>query len=819
VTLVRASRLARPSLRAWITTVVATAVAVLAADGALHSNFHVAPWRVAVVVAIALAAGAADMQVRYGSHGFTIEWGESALLFAFVLLPLAWIPFATTFGLCLGIATERRPVKKIVYNAAMWVLATTLAVFLRGLIDPHAGVMSPRGVLGLVVAATSFSLVTLVLSSTVVSIAQGISVRQILREAMVVTLLSTVGNQLIVIVILVLFRWSPGSIVLLPPVILASHLAYRSTLRARRERDAWRGLSSATQPVVGDAEMDVLQTAARRAIELFGAHHIEVIRAVPGVDVDDCVALSGDPATPPDRTVAPDHIEVEMHEAAGPVGRLRLCFMAKVVLSSEEQQSLQTFSHWLAGSLEQSRLMAESVRLADQMRELAERKAHEAAHDALTGLANRGTLLERGAAALEEAAAADSAIVALALIDLDHFKQVNDTLGHGAGDILLQEVARRLGDCAEEGALVARLGGDEFAILFTGLSTPNQVMNAVRGYACALGQPAEVDTYRLSVEGSIGVSCFPEDGATMRELLRCADVALYQAKSDPGGLARYDEQRDATSVDRVSLLPEIQTALACGDIRLHYQPKYDLMSGEAIGAEALARWWHPERGLLPPDLWVPVVEQSTLIREFTAYVLERAVADCVTWPRAERIAVNLSARCLLDNELPALVEGVLTRHGLTAERLTLEITETVMMSSVDTVEQTLAGLRRLGVRLSVDDFGTGYSSLTFLSRQTVDEVKIDRSFVATLTESQQSVAIVRSVIELAHSFGLDVVAEGIETADQERMLRAMGCDHAQGFLFSKPLPPEELLARLAQTDELEEEFGVPSQRATSAAAI
>jgi diguanylate cyclase (GGDEF)-like protein len=464
----------------------------------------------------------------------------------------------------------------------------------------------------------------------------------------------------------------------------------------------------------------------------------------------------------------------------GRLGVLRLVFGGPVTLSRRERQVLSTFSHSITTTIL-------NVALYEDVREDAARKAHEASHDHLTGLANRWLLSTRQ----DDAVAAGDGTTALLLLDLDHFKEINDTLGHAAGDILLQEVGRRLREFAGDKHLVARLGGDEFAVLLTGLSCPEAAEPVAEAVLRLLQAPAEFDGLRLSVEGSIGVACHPQDASTGEELFRRADVAMYQAKSTRGQWLRYSADRDDSSVHRQALVAELRAAVELDQIIVHYQPQVDLETGLVVGAEALCRWEHPTRGLLPPSEFVSVAEQSGLVRPFTLRVLDQAVSQCVSWQSIGRpmsVAVNLSARSLLDRQLPDDVAGVLARHALPPDRLVLEITETTATSELEVVEDVLSRLRRLGVEVSVDDFGTGYSSLAFLQRTAVHELKVDRTFVSGMLESENDMALVRATVQLARSLGARSVAEGVEDGAQAAALREMGCDVAQGYWLSKPLP-------------------------------
>src|SRR5436190_3808851 len=576
------------SVRGWAILVLVAAGCALVVSLAIDPPNSVPVMRLSAALVAISIGGLAQLRLRMGSHMVAFEWGETALLLQIALLPPTWVPIATAAGFCIAnIVGGRRQALKVAYNTASWSLSATVAVAVMHWVAGGHGVYSVFGVVALAAATVSFAVTTRLLTAAVVSVAEQRSFANVLGCDAGLAVLICAGNYAIGMVILALARWSPVSLALLPPTLLAAHLAYRGTARARKDRDAWRGLAAATQPVVGDTESAVLAVAAARAVELFDAHHIEVLLNT-AEDEQRWLALGGhtDEADV-DFDTAQHFVEVRMHDAAASLSGLRLCFTAPISLSTEEEQSLQTFAHWLGGTLEQTRLV--------------NRKAYEAAHDALTGLANRTTLLARGEAAIA-AAQRSNQVLALLLLDLDHFKEVNDTLGHGAGDIILRIVASRLSECADEHSIVARLGGDEFAILITGLTNADDATAAAHKYAEALSIPAEVDSYRLAVEGSVGVACFPEDAASMSELLRRADVALYQAKNTPVGVARYDRRHDGTSVDRLSLLPELKAALSNGDIRLHYQPKYDLHTGHPVGAEALARWNHPEQGMLPPNV-------------------------------------------------------------------------------------------------------------------------------------------------------------------------------------------------------------------------
>jgi diguanylate cyclase len=491
----------------------------------------------------------------------------------------------------------------------------------------------------------------------------------------------------------------------------------------------------------------------------------------------------------PDRTVASP-----LTILAGGTGEIRLHFDSSVALDSRERHALGAFAGALSAALHQAEMYAE-------MRRLAERKAHEAEHDGLTGLRNRNSLLHIGEELFREAAQRAETVAVLAL-DLDHFKEVNDTLGHSAGDQLLREIAERLQRAVERGGVVARLGGDEFAVLLPGIVEQEHATAIAEELLAILGEPTVVEGLRLSAEVSIGVAYFPHDGDDVSELLRLADSALYQAKQSGNTVETYQKNGRAGRVERLSTLDELRTALRDDQLELHYQPKVDLRSGKFIGIEALARWRHPTRGLVPPIEFIPVVETSNLIGPFTLRVVDLALGECARWTAAghpSTVAVNLSARNLLDRDLPAEISAALTRHQVPPKLLVVEITETAMMSELDVVDTVVSELYELGVQISLDDFGTGYSSLTFVSRVPLHELKIDRSFVADIASSPGAAGIVRATIELARSFGLRVVAEGVETAAQVRALARLGCEAAQGYFLAAPMPAEEIRQALQST--------------------
>jgi len=417
----------------------------------------------------------------------------------------------------------------------------------------------------------------------------------------------------------------------------------------------------------------------------------------------------------------------------------------------------------------------------------------QAITDDLTGLGNRRALFEHGADRLLSAERTER--LALILIDLDNFKEINDTLGHHAGDKLLCEVARRLAARVVDPDLLVRLGGDEFALLIT-LGPVEDGRQVTERILDRLTQPLVIDGARVRVDASAGVAERDDASVQIADLLRRADVAMYAAKDAHSRVELYEPQLDAANRTRLETIQDLDAAFVHQQFILHYQPKIDVETGATFGAEALVRWQHPTRGVLYPDAFLPVVEQSGLMNALTQLVLETAVAQLATWRAAGldlTLAVNLSASDLLDESLAERIAGLLGMYSVPGSALELEITESVIMIDPKRARDVLEALRALGLRIAVDDYGTGYCALAYLRDLPVDELKIDRSFISHVTTDRRSAAIVRSTIELAHALGLKVVAEGIEHQEALDAVAGFGCDYAQGYHFSRPLPADAFI--------------------------
>ena len=442
----------------------------------------------------------------------------------------------------------------------------------------------------------------------------------------------------------------------------------------------------------------------------------------------------------------------------------------------------------------------EPTRLAGSLTDITERKQfvnkihHQALHDTLTGLPNRALLEDRLQNALNVAQRHSNDVTVL-MMDLDRFKEINDTLGHPVGDALLKEVAQRIQSVIRNDDTLSRFGGDEFVMVLPQTSTEqamvviSKIMSAFQSHFC-------LDGNDLIVQGSIGAAVFPKDGTDAETLIKRADVAMYIAKRERLGYSFYDMNSDQHSPSRLALISELHHAIHSGQLLLWYQPKLDLRSGNLYGVEALVRWQHPERGMISPQEFIPLAEECGLIIPLTIWVLGNALYQHDVWRQAGleiAIAINLSTRSIHDLTFPDQVLQHLHTWNVEPRWLELEITESAVMSDPTQALQVLNRLDAMGVQLSIDDFGTGYSSLAYLKRLPVDEVKIDRSFILDIAQDQSSLAIVRAMIDLGHHLDITVIAEGVETRETLDMLRMLGCDAIQGYYVSKPQPAENII--------------------------
>ena len=433
-------------------------------------------------------------------------------------------------------------------------------------------------------------------------------------------------------------------------------------------------------------------------------------------------------------------------------------------------------------------------RAESELMRQAEINEYQALHDPLTGLPNRILFTDRIGHAIQQAQR-QKAKLAVALIDLDRFKEINDSLGHSAGDQVLISVGERMASVLRASDTVARLGGDEFGLVLSELSDADALLPVLERLQAALEEPIHVQSLPIGIEASIGIAMYPDHGEDAQTLIQRADVAMYEAKRDGFNYVFYDDSAHDYDVTSLTLVADLRRAISEHELVLYYQPKAALESGVVTSVEALIRWIHPERGLVLPDSFIPLAQETSLIGPLTLYVIEEALRQSRAWREQGlelQVAVNLSTRNLLDRSFPDQVAQLLKRWEVDADALELEVTESSMLANPTRAKAVLDELSALGIRLSIDDFGTGYSSLSYLRQLPVDEIKIDRSFVMGMAAEAGDAVIVRSTVDLGRNLGLEVVAEGVETIEHWECLRELGCTIAQGYFLSRPVPADEL---------------------------
>ena len=425
---------------------------------------------------------------------------------------------------------------------------------------------------------------------------------------------------------------------------------------------------------------------------------------------------------------------------------------------------------------------------------LENRISHESTHDQLTDLPNRVLFVDRLEQALQ-LANTEKIELGVLFLDLDHFKEINDSLGHHSGDRVLRSVATRIRNAVSDSVTVARLGGDEFGLILPRLRKEAEILSTVKAIRKALEAPYALEGLSLSLAASIGATCFPAHGRDADTLMQRAEVAMYWAKKDRSGYALYSPDQDKSSPHRLILLGELRQALQRKELTLQYQPIVDARTGKLRSVEALVRWQHERYGMLLPDEFIPLAERSGFIRELTNWVLREALRDMAAWHDAGKelnVSVNVTAASLLDPEFANTVSGMLASFKLPQNALTLEMTETTLLTDQERAYETITRLSELGVQTSIDDFGTGYSSLAYLRKLPVSSIKIDRMFIADMAHGPNGEVLLNAIIQLAHALELHVTAEGVENAEVAARLPRLGCDALQGFAISEPLPADKI---------------------------
>ncbi len=736
-------------------------------------------------------------------------------------------PLSLVIGRLVGSAAvllfqRRSAPMKTVFNLALAAAEAAAAVLAFSLVAQAGGSAPVLWLAALVAALLSHAVGIVAVGMVIAAFESGLRPRELARDAVIGQPITpmVVAVALVAVTSLAADIRSALLLVLTTAGLLAAYRAYASLNDRHLNLER---LYRFTQAVTSSPEIDVvLGSVLAEARELLKTEHAEVaflatssgqvahVRLGPSGRLSRSeepqdreyewllsrVVVDGAPQLMPrgtrepgarswlDAQAAREAMAVPLRGGAGTIG---------VLVVSDRLGDVRTFDAEDVLLLE---TVANHASVALQNGELVGKLRHEALHDALTTLPNRAYLQRRMAAALDDVRDGRSAGAAIMILDLDGFKEVNDTLGHQQGDLLLVEVAQRLVTAVGSAGTVTRLGGDEFAILLTGSADEDRAVHVGRRVLRALEQPVALDGLDVEVGGSLGIALAPAHATDGASLLKRADLAMYDAKASSRGLRVYGDELDTNNPRRLTLVAELRSAIADGSVRVHVQPQADLATGRVVSVEALVRWQHPDLGLVPPDEFIPVAERSGLIGPLTTRVLDESLAACARWAAEGHelgVAVNLSARSLHDADLVDEVERLLRRHHVPARLLTLEVTEGAVMADPTRAIALLHRLRDLGVHLSVDDFGTGYSSLSYLKQLPVQEVKIDRSFVLGLANGGEDVAIVRAIVDLGKHLELKVVAEGVEDQETWDLLASMGCDLVQGWHLGRAMSVDDLV--------------------------
>jgi diguanylate cyclase (GGDEF)-like protein len=805
--------------------------------GAPPAPVHV-PWWLLVPAFVLSNTFVFHLEVREEAHTFTLS--ELPLVIGlFFSAPWA-IVVARIFGEAIYFGIRRRQaLTKLVFNLSMFLAETAAAVVVFRLVSHGLSPLNPASWLPVLLAVATADLISTTAVSQAIRYHGGARLRLAsVAGASGATAAANVALSLLAAIVL----WaSPFAILLFLAVAAATGFAYRSYANLSQRHAGLQLLYDFTKSVGASMRAEtVMNEVLGEARKLLRAGLAEVVifDRETGLQIlcqrnseagpSDCAthdpvpqeqgsvwakvveegqaivvprsARSADLRAFVDQLGVRDAIVAPLRSEDTVIGTIMVANRLGEVSTFDDgdRRLFETLANHASVAFENGRLV-------EKLRREALERRHEALHDALTGLPNRSLFIQR-VQETTEAAVSSGRVAAVMLMDLDSFKEVNDTLGHHNGDLLLQEVARRLIEVAGPDDTVARLGGDEFAVVLPDLAGADQAKQMAARTVEALARPFLIDDLSLEVGASIGIALAPEHGNDAPTLLQRADVAMYEAKMARGGVAIYSIERDSYSPRRLALAGELRQAIDNGDVSVYYQPKARLSDGVVTSTEALVRWRHPVHGFLPPDEFIPVVEHTDLISVLTAHVLRSALSQCALWREIGHdlgVAVNLAMRSLLDTDLPILVSDLLRQLEVPPERLTLELTESSVMADPVRTITALERLASIGVQISVDDFGTGYSSLAYLQRLPVREVKVDKSFVLRMAVDPNDAIIVQSIVDLGHSLNLSVVAEGVEDQISWDRLRAMSCDIAQGYHLSKPVPASEVTRWLNERLQLE----------------
>ena len=784
------------------------------------------PWLVAAFSGFFFLASAARLKIDIHRQAYAVSFSEIPLVLALFYVDPLTLLIARIVGPALAYLYQRSPVQKAVFNVSIAAVAATIAaVIARAVGVASVGDFTSWLVTYAAIVPAAANSALLVLAA--ITLVQGVPARSEAVRSIVSTLFTAVLNTTLGILVLLVLEVSAWTILLLIPVVVAVVFVYRGYTQFVRQQRRLGELYELTH-AVGVARqtgtfVDELLTRTRKLLNADSAtlwlpprsRHTELLLTARADDL----GLLDRPNTPHEfrMRALSDGVIVAVGPKLGDDEdrvKLRNSRVKDLIVVPLRSGSAVIGCLEVANRLgDQERFRADDVRLLETLgahaavavenSRLVDRLRFDAYHDTLTALPNRHRMLS----ALEEAVKvrAPGEVVAVLLFDVDGMRDVNDSLGHAAGDKLLTEVARRLVAAAPDGALVARVGGDEFCVLVR-IANADAATVLAGELRAMLQEPFSLGSLTLDVDTAVGIALHPDHGAEPETLLQRADVATYAARSTSTSIRVFNLGLESRSVRRLGLAGDLRRGLENGELEVFFQPKIAINGRGVAGVECLARWEHQVHGSVAPEDFITVAEHTGQMGRLTDVVLRAGLRRCRQWDDEGRplgIAVNLSPRTLGDPEFPQYIEGLLQEYGVPAERLTLEITEDGMVGETEKPLPTLRRLHDMGVRLSVDDFGTGYSSLSYLRRLPVHEVKIDRTFVQGMATDPGDLAIVRAVVDLSRHFGFSVVAEGVESELTLSLLEEMHCDVGQGFFFSRPLPYERLETWFTAQTELE----------------
>ncbi|HEV2756249.1 MAG TPA: EAL domain-containing protein [Actinomycetota bacterium] len=815
--------------KVWLLNAVLAGIACVlyffVIDGlaAPHKGFQLKWWALAPLF---LAAEVAVIHVQLKREVLSYSLNEIPLILGLFFAPPGDLVLAVLVGCGAALALHRRQsMLKLTFNVSHFCLETAMAIVVfHAVVGTHAHI-GPAGWLGTLAAAFMADLIAALCVALAVSLAEGR--RQAIESLLGIGSIVAFANACVALAAATVLWTHPASAWLLSVPAILLFLAYRGYSAQRQKRQSLELLYESTRVLQQSLEANsVVDTVLEQARQMLRADYAEITRFPqvkggrafrasfgPGTRREPLRSINLDPTEGVWARVAAegqtilvarpieneklrahfhergirDAIVSPLHGPDGIVGTLLVGNRLRddlATFDSDDLKLVETLANHASISLENGRLV-------ESLKRQAAENEFQAQHDSLTGLFNRTMFHNRVTQAIDQAGVE---MVGVLLMDLDRFKEINDTLGHPTGDSLLKETSFRLRRILGPDVTIARLGGDEFAILLPRLTSLIGATDLAANLVKALRQPYELQDLSLDVSASIGISLFPQHGTDAETLMQRADVAMYIAKASHSGFEIYDGEKDQYSPNRLALVAELRRAIDERQLVVWYQPKIDLSSGRLIGAEALVRWNHPRHGMMPPDEFIGLAEHTGLIGPMTSYVLEEALQQCVAWRSSGfpdfKVAVNLSVKNLMDVDLPRQISALLMKSRLPSDALHLEITESSIMEDPERAIEVLTRLHEMGIGIAIDDFGTGYSSLAYLRRLPVDEMKIDRSFVRGMMSSENDAVIVRSVIDLGRNLGLVVVAEGIEDRESMERLEALGCTVGQGYHIARPMDAE-----------------------------